>query len=38
MPNEKVKFFKPYDEIKEKIVYVKDKDLVGFDSASIRRV
>ena len=25
MPNEKVKYFKPYNEIKEKIVYVKDK-------------
>ena len=35
MPNEQVKFFKPKDEIKEKIVYVKDKDLLGFESASI---
>ena len=35
MPNEKVKYFKPYEEIKEKIVYVKDKDLLGFDSANI---
>ena len=35
MPNEKVKFFKPYEEIKEKIVYVKDKDLLGYDSANI---
>ena len=35
MPNEKVKYFKPYDEIKEKIVYVKDKDLLGYDSANI---
>ena len=35
MPNEKVRYFKPYDEIKEKIVYVKDKDLLGFDSANI---
>ena len=34
MPNEKVKFFKDYEEIKEKIIYIKDKDLVGFDSAS----
>ena len=33
MPNEKVKYFKPIDEIKDKIVYVKDKDLLGFDSA-----
>ena len=35
MPNEKVKYFKPYEEIKEKIVYVKDKDVLGFDSANI---
>lgn len=34
MPNEKVKYLKPYDRIKDKIVYVKDKDLIGFDSAS----
>ena len=35
MPNEKVKYFKPYDEIKEKIVYIKDKDVLGYDSANI---
>ena len=35
MPNEKVKYFKPYEEIKEKIVYVKDKDLLGYESANI---
>ena len=35
MPNEKVKYFKPYDEIKDKIVYVKDKDVLGKDSANI---
>ena len=35
MPNEKVKYFKPIDEIKEKIVYLKDKDLIGFESANI---
>ena len=35
MPNEKVNFFKPIDEIKEKIVYIKDKDLMGFESANI---
>ena len=35
MPNEKVKYFKPYDEIKEKIVYVKDKDVLGYESANI---
>ena len=35
MPNEKVKYFKPYDEIKDKIVYVKDKDVLGYESANI---
>ena len=34
MPNERVRFFKSPEKIKEKIVYVKDKDLIGFDSAS----
>ena len=34
MPNEKVKYFKEPEEIKDKIVYVKDKDVLGFDSAS----
>jgi len=34
MPNEKIKYFKEPEEIKDKIVYVKDKDLLGFDSAS----
>ena len=34
MPNEKVRYFKEPDEIQEKIVYVKDKDLIGFDSSS----
>jgi len=34
MPNEKVRYFKELNEIKEKIVYVKDKDLIGFDSSS----
>ena len=34
MPNEKVRYFKPYEEIKEKFVYIKDKDLIGFDSAN----
>jgi len=34
MPNEKVKYFKPIYEIDNKIVYVKDKDLLGFDSAN----
>ena len=35
MPNTKVKFLKPYDEIKEKIIYVNDKDFLGFDTANI---
>ena len=35
MPNEKVKFLKPYEEIKDRIVYVKDKDLLGYDTANI---
>ena len=34
MPNEKVRFFKDPEEINNKIVYVKDKDLLGFDTAS----
>jgi hypothetical protein len=34
MPNEKVRFFKDYDSIKEKIQYVKDKDLLGYDSSN----
>ena len=34
MPNEKVKYFRPLDEISGKFVYVKDKDFLGFDSAS----
>lgn len=34
MPNEKVRFLKEPDEINDKIVYVKDKDLLGYDSAS----
>ena len=34
MPNEKVRYFKPKEEIKDKIVYIKDKDLLGFDSGN----
>ena len=34
MPNEKVKYFKPIEEINDKFVYIKDKDLLGFDSAN----
>ena len=32
MPNDKVRFFKSIDEIKEKIIYVKDKDFLGYDT------
>ena len=35
LPNKKVRYFKDYELIKEKIVYVYDKDLIGFDSANI---
>ena len=35
MPNEKVLFMKSIDEINEKIIYIKDKDLLGYDSANI---
>jgi len=28
MPNEKVRFLKPYDEIKDKFVYVNDKEFL----------
>ena len=34
MPNEKVKYLKEQNDIKEKIIYLKDKDVLGFDSAS----
>ena len=34
MPNEKVRYLKEFNEIKDKIVYAKDKDLIGFDSSS----
>lgn len=35
MPNEKVKYLKSYNEINEKIIYIKDKDFLGFESANI---
>ena len=34
MPNEKVRFFKNYNNIKDKIIYVKDKDILGYDSSN----
>ena len=36
MPNEKVRYFKPKEEIEEKIIYIRDKDLIGFDSANVQ--
>ena len=32
MPNDEVKYFLPKEQINDKILYVKDKDLLGFDS------
>ena len=34
MPNKRVRYFKDYKLIKEKIIYVKDRDLIGFDSSN----
>jgi len=34
MPNEKIPYLKEKKDIEEKIVYVKDKDVLGFDSSS----
>ena len=34
MPNEKVRFLKNYDLINNKIVYIKDKDILGYDSSN----
>ena len=36
MPNEKVKYLKSIEEIKDKIIYIKDKELIGYDSANIQ--
>ena len=35
MPNNKVRFLKPIIEIYDKIIYINDKDLLGYDSANI---
>jgi hypothetical protein len=35
MPNEKVKYLKSLEEINEKIIYINDRDFLGFDSANI---
>jgi len=34
MPNKKVNFFKNYNLIKDKIIYIYDKDLLGYDSSN----
>lgn len=34
MPNERVRYFKEYKLIKDNIVYIKDKDLLGYDSSN----
>ena len=34
MPNKKVSYFKKYNLIKEKIIYLYDKDLLGYDSSN----
>ena len=34
MPNEKVRYFNDSQFIKERIVYVKDKDILGYDSSN----
>ena len=34
MPNEKVRFFKNIEAIRDKIVYIKEKDIIGFDTAN----
>ena len=36
MPNKFVRYLKSTDEINDKIIYVNDKDLLGFDSANIQ--
>ncbi len=34
MPNEKVRYLKNYNLIEDKIVYIKNKDVLGFDSSN----
>ena len=36
MPNEKVKYLKNIEDINEKIIYIKDKDILGYDSSNIQ--
>ena len=35
MPNERVRYFKSIKEIEKKIKYIKDKDLLGYDTSNI---
>ena len=35
MPNEKISFLKPIEAIKDKIIYIKDHELIGFNSSSV---
>ena len=35
MPNKRVRYFKPIEEISDKFVYVLDKDLLGFESEDV---
>ena len=35
MPNERVRYFKSIKEIEKKIRYIKDKDLLGYDTSNI---
>ena len=35
MPNERVRYFKSIKEIQKKIIYIKDKDLLGYDTSNI---
>ena len=34
MPNDEVRFLKPIEEINDKFVYIKVKDLIGFDTSN----
>lgn len=34
MPNKKVRYFKDYNLIKDKIIYIQDKDILGYDSSN----
>ena len=35
LPNKKVRYFKDYKQINEKIIYINDKNLLGFDSSNV---